>query len=221
MKNILKDKLFIWGIVFLCCFTVLAVAVAFGWTQEFDRAVIETIYRLRGSHSEPEGVFFWINRIVTEAGFIYVLIPACLIALIVGKFRFKALALALGTGVTWLLNNGCKLLFVRERPDMMYRMMTEHSSSFPSGHSMTSAFFYFFLAYLISKSPFHPRVRRTLSSISMVIPFLVGLTRINLSVHYPTDVAAGLFFGGALACFARLAIEQIPNHRNQKKTDVK
>lgn len=217
MNTHFKNKTFVLGMILFALFCVLAILVSCGITERMDKAIIQAIYRLRGSNSNPKGVFYWINRSLTELGYVYVLVPACVVALIAGKGKLNALFLSLGTGIVWLINHNVKLIFVRGRPDIMYHMMEETSSSFPSGHTMNSAFFYFFLAYLIHKSSLPPKTKHILMISTILLPFVIGLTRINLSVHYFTDVLAGLLFGGTLVCFAIVWLEHLQKSRKSHK----
>jgi undecaprenyl-diphosphatase len=207
MKKNYKMIVYWLGLSLFILFLALTVAVALGLTDEFDDAVIRKIYYLRGEDSEPRGGFFWVNRIFTELGFVYVLIPACVVALIIKQGDLQSLFLSLGTLLVWLLNQAVKVMVGRERPDLIYHMMKETSASFPSGHAMTSAFFYFFLAYVIARGNWDKGWGKIACGLSFCAPFLIGLTRINLSVHYPTDVAAGVLLGGAFVCFGILILE--------------
>lgn len=207
MKTLFRNKFFIVGLFLSCLFIALCALVSCGITQNFDQEIIHKIYELRGSTSAPQGFFYWINRILTEAGYVYVLVPACVIAIIICKCDLKSLFLSLGTLIVWLTNKLIKTLIVRQRPPQIYHMMTETSSSFPSGHAMSSAFFYFFLAYIIHNLNINKKIKTPLFIASVLMPFIIALTRINLSVHYLTDVAAGILFSGAVVLFAIIAYQ--------------
>lgn len=209
-----QNKPFAFGMILFALFCMLAIFVSCGMTDSTDKMIIRFIYQLRGNHSNPQGIFYWTNRLLTELGYVYVLVPACVLALIVGKGKLNVLFLSLGTGIVWLINYLIKLIFVRERPDVIYRMMEETSASFPSGHAMTSAFFYFFFAYLICKSNIRGKAKCALITCSILLPFVIGITRVNLSVHYLTDVLAGLLLGGAFVCFAVVWLEHLQKNRN-------
>ena len=207
MKKSEISKFCIVGIILLVCFACVAFLVESGMTEQIDRGIIRAIYEFRGSHSDLQGVFYWVNRILTEMGYVYVLVPLALLVLLLCKGDVKSCGLGFGTLLTWLINKGVKLIFYRQRPDLIYHMMEESSTSFPSGHAMTSAFFYFFLAYLLSRTKLNKGVKGVLMAVCAVMPFIVAITRINLSVHYPTDVLGGLCFGGAIACFVAVLVE--------------
>ena len=83
MENKKNFKLLFIGLGLLVLFVIWAILVYFGVFDEMDKKIIHFIYELRGSHSEAKGMFFYVNRILTELGYVYVLVPICLICLIV------------------------------------------------------------------------------------------------------------------------------------------
>lgn len=211
MEEIFKNKFFITGISLIVLFLIITILVQLKVTSNIDEMIIESIYKFRGSHSNHSGFFYWINRIITETGYLYALLPGCLITVILMKGNLKSLFLGLGTLITWCTNKIVKTIISRDRPNPIYHMMEEHSESFPSGHAMTSAFFYFFGAYLIHKSNLSNKLKKSLTAILIAMPFIISITRVNLSVHYLTDVLAGLLFGGSLVFFAIIIYEKLAN----------
>lgn len=93
-----------------------------------------------------------------------------------------------------------KHLFVRARPDMS-RVVYEAGYSFPSGHAMVSLCFYGMLAYLISRNLVSWRWRIALFILALLLIVAIGVSRIYLGVHYPTDVLAGYAAGTAWLIF--------------------
>lgn len=209
MKELFKNKSFIIAISLFVLFLIIFILVQLKLTSKMDEKIIESIYEFRGSHSNQHGFFYWINRIVTETGYLYILLPGCLITVILLKGNLKSLFFGLGTLITWCVNKLVKIIISRDRPNPIYHMMEEHSESFPSGHAMSSAFFYFFGAYLIYKSNLANKKKKTLMVVLIAMPFIVSITRVNLSVHYLTDVLAGLSFGGSLVFFAIMIYEKL------------
>lgn len=127
-------------------------------------------------------------------------ITVCLIAIGIGIWavteRSMRLALA-GAAIpfTLLVGYGLKLLFERARPltDIGYSMRLD-SFSFPSGHSSGSMIAYGLLAYMA----WHllPAPWGIVAAVMLtIVPLLVGISRIYLGVHYPSDVAAGWLLG--------------------------
>jgi undecaprenyl-diphosphatase len=102
------------------------------------------------------------------------------------------------------LNSLLKLGFDRPRPDMFAPAVRVFTASFPSGHAALSAITYLTLGVLLAR--LHPSgpVRIYVMSLAVALTVLVGLSRIYLGVHYPTDVLAGWCVGSAwaLGCWA-------------------
>lgn len=96
---------------------------------------------------------------------------------------------ALGLGGAVLLNQASKLLFARTRPHLFPQLTPEHDYSFPSGHTMASLALV--LALYLLLAPRFPRVARWVLGLGLPWAFLVGLSRLYLQVHYPSDVLAG------------------------------
>lgn len=103
--------------------------------------------------------------------------------------------LVFNLGASALFNLGIKLLVQRPRPDVL-RLVEETGYSFPSGHSFVSMAFYGLLIYLAA-TRLRGGWRWGLCAVLGVLVLCIGLSRIYLGVHYPSDVLAG-FCGGFL-----------------------
>jgi undecaprenyl-diphosphatase len=97
------------------------------------------------------------------------------------------------------LSVGLKQLFGRGRPDVVPPLVHVNSLSFPSGHSMVALVIYLTLGALLARFTTRRRVRVYLIANALSLTFLIGVTRIALGVHYPTDVLAGWSAGLAWA----------------------
>ncbi|MEO8573184.1 MAG: phosphatase PAP2 family protein [Pyrinomonadaceae bacterium] len=89
------------------------------------------------------------------------------------------------------LQHGCKLLFARPRPPALINYPSLDSYSFPSGHAVASLSFYFFIAWIVSSRLENPSIKAALWVVTAVLVFLIGISRVYIGVHYPTDVLAG------------------------------
>jgi len=98
-----------------------------------------------------------------------------------------------------ILNQILKNLIGRERPQIVPHLSEISNSSFPSGHSMLSAIIYLTVATLLTKTVHTRAAKIYLIGSAFVLAFLVGLTRVIIGVHYPTDVVAGWMAGTAWA----------------------
>lgn len=112
---------------------------------------------------------------------------------------FVAVAVIGGVAISHAL----KLGFARPRPDLVSHGMEVFTPSFPSGHSMTSAVSYLALGALLARLHARPAMKAYLMGFAIGIVVLVGLSRVYLGVHWPTDVLAGWTAGAAwaLACW--------------------
>ena len=88
-----------------------------------------------------------------------------------------------------------KLAFHRERPAPYFGLPKPASFSFPSGHALVSLCFYGVAAYLAGAHIESPARRLLVRGAGVAMVLLVGLSRIYLGVHYPSDVLAGFAAG--------------------------
>lgn len=134
---------------------------------------------------------------VTHLGDTLTIILATLIAAIVlsrlsGRRR-PAYAMLITLGVAYALNNGLKFLFARARPQFSTLIVDPTSYSFPSGHAMISLAIYGCAAFLLAD--FYPKRKWLFVICAATVSFLIGISRIYLDAHWPSDVLAGFAAG--------------------------
>ena len=98
-----------------------------------------------------------------------------------------------------------KLGFDRPRPDLVEHLTHATSSSFPSGHATLSATAYLTLGLLMAQAHRRRRVKGLILLGAVAVTVLVGVSRVYLGVHWPTDVFAGWCLGAAWAALWWLA----------------
>ena len=108
-------------------------------------------------------------------------------ALVLWRRRGDALFFAIAVGGAMAVNYGAKLLFRRDRPDLWKSLAVEHDYSFPSGHAMGSMAVV--AALIILAWP--TRWRWPVVTLGGLFVLLVGISRLYLGVHFPSDVLAG------------------------------
>ena len=105
------------------------------------------------------------------------------------------------------LNLGLKELAARPRPDAALALVEETGYSFPSTHAVFAIAFYGALIYLLGRwgaFPGRPRLRRLIQGALALLILAVGVSRVYLGAHWPSDVIGGFLFGGL--CLATLII---------------
>ncbi len=108
-----------------------------------------------------------------------------------GLALFVAVSVSLGT----LVNTVLKEVIARPRPDLFAHATDAAFSSFPSGHAMMSTMVFLTLGALLSLSSENRRIKVYLLSWSVLLPLMVGISRLYLGVHWPTDIIAGWIAG--------------------------
>jgi undecaprenyl-diphosphatase len=111
------------------------------------------------------------------------------------RLRRDAVLLVAGMAGAAVLDTVLKLHFRRVRPDVPWAFVTEHSFSFPSGHSAGAVVLYGVVTYLVWKHLRTAWQRIGVVAAALLIVAGIGASRVYLGVHYPTDVAAGYLVG--------------------------
>ena len=172
------------GAAALIVFVLILICVLTGHTAGFDDPIREFFYGIRMQPLTDVAI------VITTMANKYFIICLCILLLIIPQTRVQfGVPLSAGAlGVT-LLNTLIKHLVQRTRPEVLH-LVTEHGHSFPSGHSITSLFFYGLAIWLVWRYVKNPTARRVLTILLLIPMLLIGPTRIYLGVHYPTDVLA-------------------------------
>jgi undecaprenyl-diphosphatase len=187
-------------------FVQLASHVESGATQAFDDAVM----RWMAAHRIE-----WIERSLLEitalgTGLVVMMIVViAALFLIATQHRFSAFLLLVASGGGIVLNMILKSAFDRPRPRLFEWLTEPSSSSFPSGHAMSSAIVYFTVAYLIARLEKRRWMRHLTILAALLLVALISVSRLYLGVHYPSDVAAGVIIGLGWAGFCLAGLEAV------------
>ena len=199
-----------WGAAafgFGLAFVILAGVVMGGGTREFDEWLLASL-READDRSDTIGPR-WLQGValdLTALGGATVLgltVLAVTGYLLLHGLRRHALFILLASGGGWLLNWALKESFDRARPDIVPHLREVMTSSFPSGHAMTSAAVYLTLGVLTMRIARGRVAKYYCLAMALLVTLLVGASRVLLGVHYPTDVLAGWFAG---MCWALLCL---------------
>jgi membrane-associated phospholipid phosphatase len=138
-----------------------------------------------------------VMEFFTFLGTHYFLIPANLFLaafFLMKKERWYSIKIPVISLSSLLLMFMLKQFFHRDRP-LVPLLQAAKGLSFPSGHALMSATFYGTLIYLVWKNIKNEPAKYALIICLLLLIFLIGLSRIYLRVHYPTDVIAGFCLG--------------------------
>ena len=130
-----------------------------------------------------------------------------------GKRHMALFAVTVVTGGA-LLSLLLKDVFQRPRPDLVPYATGVSGSSFPSGHSMLAALTYLSLGALLARAQERMRLKAFFLLTAVGITFLVGVTRVYLGVHWPSDVLAGWTAGAVWALLCGLAARWLQGRRS-------
>lgn len=187
-------------------FLTIARQVGAGNTSEFDDWALMTL-RNPDDLSDPVGPH-WFETMARDAtalggvGFLTLLTLLVIIYLMLRR-RYRLawfVAAAIGLGITF--STLLKSLYDRPRPALVPHETLVASSSFPSGHSMMSAVCFLTLGAILASMRSERALKAFFLGVAVFLVVSVGLSRIYLGVHYPTDVLAGWIAGAVWATFS-------------------
>jgi undecaprenyl-diphosphatase len=171
-------------------------------TREFDESIIRFFVQFRSDDVTQVAVDLTALGSVSVLAIFAVLAYAAILAKR-DHVGFAHLSVALLGALVW--PSLLKEYFERERPDALMHLVTVGDLSFPSGHSFGAAACYATFAFFCARYLERRRDEVLCYALASGIVSMVGITRIYLGVHYPTDVLAGASAGGAWAFFVAAA----------------
>ena len=182
------------GVVALGLALVLAAGFALGrWPLALDRAILLGL-RAWGGPSWLRGAAVDVTALGSVTVLTLVVIAAA--GLLIAERHYLTAGVALlatitgGQAVTLI-----KHLVHRPRPTLVEHWTTIHDLSFPSGHSASSAIVYLTLAALATRTMRSTTGKRYVMAAAIVLVGAIGVSRVYLGVHWPSDVLAGWSLG--------------------------
>jgi undecaprenyl-diphosphatase len=183
-------------------FGLLAEEVLEGDTSAFDQAILQ-VFRSAADPASPIGPA-WLQEMARDVtalgsfaflGFLTFAVAGYLLII-----RRPALALLVAVAVVGglLISTTLKLGFDRPRPDLPHTVRV-FTASFPSGHAMLSAVTFLTLGALVARAETDRRLKVYFVLVALFLTIVVGVSRVYLGVHYPSDVLAGWCVGSAWA----------------------
>ena len=193
----------IWTVIAIGCiviFSAIALNIDSTWISSFDKVVITTVQGLESPLLTQVMLFFtWLGN---TPQIVVISVIAMLFLFFGLKHRKELWLFVISCSGSVMLNILLKATFLRQRPTI-HRLIEETGYSFPSGHSMAAFTLYFTIAFLIWRHMPNAisRIITILASTFFIV--IIGLSRIYLGVHFPSDVVGAYFISG---CWSSVCI---------------
>lgn len=208
-----KSKLGVAAIIVgISGFIIILYAVLTGNAPAFDDPVRSFFYSMRADWLTP------VVKVITYMGNWESITLLCLILLFAKPTRIiYGIPVSVGAIIVTFLNKLVKALVARPRPDDILHLVHAGGFSFSSGHSITSMCVFGMLIYLVRRN-MKNRKAANIFTVILAIPMIcIGLSRIYLGVHYPTDVLAGWCLGIAVIAIITMIFEKITSTKKAGK----
>jgi len=209
------------GVLF--AFARLANAVGRGGTHAFDEWLIIAL-RTPGDPADPIGPK-WLEEMMRDftamgsTGVLTLMVLTIAGFLAMTRKAFAALLVLASVAGGVFIGQTMKWAYARPRPDLVPHGAEVFTASFPSGHSMMSAVVYLTLGALLARTQTDRAVKTYILVIAVILTVLVGVSRVYLGVHWPTDVLAGWALGGVWALICLLVMLSLQS-RGQVEDDA-
>jgi undecaprenyl-diphosphatase len=207
-----------WLIVGLgACLLVWAFLALAGEVMEGDTKALDTriLLALRSNTDPskpigPEWVEFALLDLTAIGGpTVLTLVVLAVVGFLVLQERYRTALVIMVTSIGGeIANTVLKNAFMRPRPTVVPHLREAISTSFPSGHAMESAIIYLTLGAMMMRVAEGRLTKAYCLFLAVLLTFLVGLSRVYLGVHYPTDVIGGWILGFMWASICWLAAQR-------------
>ena len=176
----------------LIAFFILLVLVVTNQIEAFDQTIYQAIYSI---HNKPIDAFFTTFTHIADTISVIIIVAILFVCF---KPRKDKVHLIFSCATTVALNQLVKRILMRPRPPMERRLIKQGGYSFPSGHSMISLCICGLLMYFVITKVKNKTLKIGLCILLTIIILLVGISRIYVGVHYPSDVLGGYLLTIAL-----------------------
>ena len=184
----------VWGLVIsvvsLIGFSTMAFLISKHDILAFDSAIISYV---QGLETPALTAIMKVFTFIGSGNAIFVIaIVVMVILYVVLHHRSELVFFAIVVSLSGIFNGMLKDVFQRARPDL-HRLIEIGGYSFPSGHAMGAMTVYGALAFLLWRHTSTHRGRTILIILSVIMIFMIGISRVYLGVHYPSDILGGYF----------------------------
>jgi len=203
-------------------FVVLLALVAARWGPliSADRDVVVPLHRSALDHPG------WTetNRVLTDwiwdPWTMRALTAVIVLWLLMRRERMPALWVAVTAAAGTALQQGVKAALDRPRPHWANPVDSAHYAAFPSGHALTATVTFGLLLWMLKLHGAPAPWQRLATTVAAVSVLGVGLTRLYLGVHWPTDILGGWLLGAALVAWAVAVYPHSVIHRDERKSSA-
>jgi undecaprenyl-diphosphatase len=195
-------------------FAMVTLPAVLGWTQAMDEAVL----RWMAAQGTPLVNEVWVE-ITTLADTVVVGAVGITLAIALGlggRGRRGAFILVVAVGAM-LIGPALKLLIGRPRPELFEWMATARLSSYPSSHALQAVALWGGVAFALARGPAAAWLRTFLWGAALLLIALIGISRVALGVHYPTDVLGGWAAGATWLGFCMIWLGAPMRRRRRKR----
>ncbi|WP_036484641.1 phosphatase PAP2 family protein [Myxosarcina sp. GI1] len=173
---------------------------------DFDESILLSIHSVANPYLDR--VMLTVTHLANPTAVLVVFGVSSLL-LLWQRYYIELVMLAIASFGAYILNTELKLLFVKVRPQLWTQLITETSFSFPSGHALGSIVLYGFIAYLLAKE--YSKFAALIYTVATTLIAAIGLSRLYLGVHWPTDIIAGYGVGflWLISCITMLKLRRV------------
>ncbi|MDN4525237.1 phosphatase PAP2 family protein [Fictibacillus fluitans] len=195
MHKIIMLKLLVGMVGLAALFVLLALAYSSTKVENMDHLIISALTAYQPG--ELTRLFIWITNSAAKANEWLSLLIFSVFFIIWRRKWLEPAVLMISLFTIRYGNFFLKDVYERKRPSV-HQLVEIGGYSFPSGHAMISAGFFGLLFYFLAHHINQTWAKRLVAVLGSLYIMLVGISRIYLGVHYPSDVAAGFLAGGCM-----------------------